>query len=332
MKHALITLLLAAALTIVAAPASQAAKSGGKTAVKQEQQETVVLRENVVVNSRHVRLGDLFSGAGDKADTVVAYAPEPGKQALLDANWLYRIARAYRLKWRPLSIQEQALVIRESVVIGREEIEDAILAALVDKGVDPDMSVELGNQMMRIHVAGSGMATVAAEDVIYDARSKRFTAVLKAPADDPRGQRIRATGRLYKSTETPVLARQMMAGDVIKKSDIEWIKVRASRLQKDTILDIGGLIGKAPRRGLRSGIPVRESEVRRPILVEKGSMVTIVLQTPTMILTAQGRALEAGSNGESIRITNTQSNQVIDAMVTGSGRVVVRLAQHVVMN
>ncbi len=338
MKNALITFFLAALLALSVAPASQAAQVAkyGKSAqtAPEERKEVVVLREYVEVNSKRVRLGDFFTNAGKKADAIVAYAPKPGDRMVFDASWLYRVARAFKLKWRPLTIKEQSVVIRQSVVIGREEIEDAILSALLARGVSEDMSVELSNKMLRIHVAGDKLATVEAEDVIFDRRTGRFTAILVAPAGSVSGQRIRVTGYMFKTAEAPVLVNQVAAGEIIKKDDVKWIKMRTRRLQKDVILDANDLIGKTPRRGrgLRPGTPVRKSEVRRPVLVAKGSLVMIMLRSPGMVLTSQGRALEDGSNGDTIRVSNTRSKTVIDATVMGSNRVFVRPIGRIVMN
>ena len=296
-----------------------------------EPADPVTLHGRVVVNSDMVLLGDIFSGAGDKSETPVAYAPEPGKRAVFDARWLTRVARAYGLKWRPAGIRAQTIVKRESFLIGREEIEDAIMTALIDRGAEPGLNVELSNRMLRLHVAGNDMAAISVEDAVYESRTKRFTAIIVAPADDPSAKRIRVTGRLIKISEVPVLARRVLSGEIIGKDDIKWIKVRSARLQQDIILNAGDLIGKSPKRGLRGGNPVRTSEVQRPLLVAKRSLVTIVLQAPSMLLMSQGRALEHGSSGDTIRVTNTQSNKVIEAKIIGPGRVMVRILDTIAM-
>jgi flagella basal body P-ring formation protein FlgA len=43
-----------------------------------------------------------------------------------------------------------------------------------------------------------------------------------------------------------------------------------------------------------------------------------------MLLTAQGKALQNGSEGDVIRISNSQSDTVVEAEVVGEGRVAVR--------
>ncbi len=294
--------------------------------------EPVMLHETAVVNGGYVRLGDLFANTADKADIIVAYAPEPGKRAIFDARWLYRVARSYRLPWRPMSPSDKTVVRRNSHVIGRQEIEDHIMAALIEKGVSSDSQVLLSNRSLRLYVPGDSSATMAIEDLMLDRRSGRFSAIVSAPADDPAARRIRVTGRLHKMTEIPVLRRRMLSKQVIAESDIAWILIRSDRIQHNTVLDANDLIGKAPRRTVRASAPIRAADVRDPIVVEKGTLVTMLLRTPLMMLTAKGRALENGSKGDTIRVSNTKSNTVIEAVVTSSDTVVVRFASRLAMN
>ena len=292
----------------------------------------VTLLESAVVSGNVVRLGDLFSGTGENAEVPIAYAPAPGKRAVFDAKWLYRVAHAYGLDWRPLSLRDQAVIERASQIIGREEIEDRILAALLDKGVDEAMRVELSNRLFRIYVAADADATLAVEDITYDARTRRFTAVVATPPDDPAAQRFRVAGRAHRMSEVPVLARRMMTGDIIRENDVQWITMRNDRLDPDTVLDPEGLIGKSARRTMPAHRPLRASDVRRPVLVPRSGMVTIVFRMPQMTLTAKGRALEDGSEGDTIRITNTQSNMVIEGVVVGAGTVSVGPTATVALN
>ena len=317
----LVFALLTAAVLLSAAPA---AAGWSSTVIESgNDAERVLLKETVTVNSRRVYIGDLFGGAGDKADIAIAYAPKPGQRAIFDARWLYRVARAYKLDWRPLGNQDQVVVERKSQVITREEIEDHIRAALIERGADQNITVELSNRMMRLYIAGDANSIISVEDVIYEPRTKRFTAIILAPAGTPGATRTRVTGRVNRVVEVPVVERQMMPNELITKNDIKWIKVRGDRLPKDTITDIDDLIGKAPKRRLRAGVPVRRTAVQRPILVPKGSLVTIVLKASRMTLTSQGKALENGSDGDTVRVTNLQSKKVIEARVTGTGRVTI---------
>ena len=325
-------LFFALVVTALLMPASVAA--AGKSAAKAEavKGDPVNLREAVTVNSRVVRLGDLFDNAGDKADVSVAYAPEPGKRAVFDANWLYRAARAYKLNWRPLSLQDQVVVERESLMVTREEIEDHIRAALIDRGADPAMQVEMTNRMMRIYLPGTATATIGVEDVAYETRTGRFAAVIAAPAGDPAATRVRVSGRVHKITQVPVPARRLAVNDVITERDVKLVAIRDDRVPRDAVTSADELIGMAAKRGLRPGVPVQGTAVQQPIVVPKNSLVTIVLQIPKMTLTSQGKALDNGSEGDTIRVANSKSKKIIEAEVTGPGKVIVRSPDAVATN
>jgi len=58
-------------------------------------------------------------------------------------------------------------------------------------------------------------------------------------------------------------------------------------------------------------------------LVSKGSLVTIILKKPGLSLTSQGRALQNGADGDTIRISNTNTSRTIEAVVIGSNIVTV---------
>lgn len=293
--------------------------------------EPVTLNGSVAVSGSYVRLGDLFLNTGDKTDVVVAYAPAPGKQAIFDAGWLYRVAQKNRLSWRPLTPRDRAVVRRDSYVVTRQEIEEQILNLLREQGEIGDMQVFLSNRSLRLHVADDISTTVGIEDLALDRRTNRFSALVVAPAGDPAARRVRVTGRVFEMAEVPVLGRRLLADTVIREDDIQWIKMRADKIQRDTVTDPKDLIGLETTRSLRDGKPIRVSQVRRPVLVTKGSLVIMMLKGPTMMLTARGRAQESGSKGDVIGITNTQSKQLVEAVVTGPGTVAVRSANRLAM-
>ena len=47
------------------------------------------------------------------------------------------------------------------------------------------------------------------------------------------------------------------------------------------------------------------------------------LDRPGMSLSARGKALDNGSEGDTVRIANAQSSNIVEARVTGPGRVTV---------
>jgi flagella basal body P-ring formation protein FlgA len=121
----------------------------------------------------------------------------------------------------------------------------------------------------------------------------------------------------------PVPARRIDRGERIGNADIQWVTLRESEVPAHSFLDDREFAGLSAKRALKPGAPIRKADVGQPVLVSKGQLVTIELNTPYMALTVRGKALENGGEGETIRISNEQSRAVVEAMITGPGRAVI---------
>ena len=285
----------------------------------------VRLKPSVVVADAVLRLGDLFDGLGELAETVVARAPAPGSRVELDARWLAALADGYGVAWQPASALEGTVVARASQVIDGPRIEDELRRALAARGLATDVSIVLDNPGVRLHLPVTAEPTLGFTGFAYDPASGRFTARAVAPAGAAPLATATITGRAERMTDVAVLRRRMVPGEVITRGDIEWLRLGARRLAGNVVIDPANLIGKSPRRPIRPGRPVRAADLREPVLVPKNSLVVLRLETERMVLTAQGRALQDGASGEVIRVMNTRSNTIITGVVAESG--VVRVAQ-----
>jgi flagella basal body P-ring formation protein FlgA len=118
-----------------------------------------------------------------------------------------------------------------------------------------------------------------------------------------------------------VPARNIARGDIVSAGDLTYANVSARRAFAGVITDPAKLAGKQARRMLRVGESVRVSDVRAPILVTKGSTVTMVFHAPGITLTAVGKAMNEGGLGEPVTVLNPVSYRQITATVTGPGTV-----------
>ena len=331
----LIIVLGIAAAVFVAMPTTTATAAGSSYQGTTESElvgSPVKLRPSAVVDGELILLGDLFENTGDLAMKPVAYAPEPGRQATYSANWLYQIARHFSLDWKPLSVRDVTVIERASRVITREDVEREILAAIGEQVAGRDISVELSNRTLELHVPTSSVTGVEVTDLDFDAISGRMTAIIAAPAGDPLAQRIRVSGVVLQVIEIPVVTRHISRGELISERDIEWRRVDVNKVPRDAVTSLDELVGMAPRRGLRVGSAIRMSEVEAPEMVARHSLVTISIEHPMMRLTAQGKALDAGAVGDVIRVLNTRSKKTVEATVTGPGQASVQISTLVAMN
>jgi flagella basal body P-ring formation protein FlgA len=130
----------------------------------------------------------------------------------------------------------------------------------------------------------------------------------------------------------PVLAERKLPGEIIRDADIRIEQMRLGMLPRDAISDESQLIGLEAKRGLVAGKAIRQVDLQRPVLVNKGSLVTIVLRRGAMLLTARGKALDAGGAGDTIRVTNTASKSTVEGVVTGAGTVTVEPLSRLALN
>ncbi len=281
------------------------------------------LRDSAVVDGDVIRLGDLWDNLGPRANVVVSASPQPGKRITADARWLQAVAQNNGVDWRPASAFDRIVISRAGQMVDPAMIEGELHDSLVSEGVPAPFEVELTNRStFNITVpTNDATAEIGVRDLVWDQRNGRFAATVEIPAGSPNALRQRVTGRVYSMIRVPVLSHLMSKGDVIQHSDIDWLDVRSETVRRDAITDPRQLIGQEPKATLRPGTPIRTAELQRPILVQRNSMVSIILKTPYMNLTTQGKALEDGGQGDIIRVTNLQSKRTIEATVDGPGTV-----------
>jgi flagella basal body P-ring formation protein FlgA len=293
--------------------------------------DAATLRALATVEDGLVRLGDLFDDLGTGADIAVAYAPAPGRRLTFDAAALMEIARTYRISWRPQSRFDRVIVERAGRLIQKSEIATRLIEALKAEGLRRDVDVELFGRNVELAVPNDAAAAIDVRNLSFDRQTGRFSAMVAAGSDTT-GYRLPVSGRVHETSPVPVLRRAMGPGDVIRKDDIEIIRLREDRIGRDVVTDASKLVGMTPRQRLRVGEPIRDNDTRPPVLVGRNSTVTIVLQTGSLRLTAQGRAVEDGARGETIRVTNLQSKKTIEATVTGADFVTVQNGLHQAVN
>jgi flagella basal body P-ring formation protein FlgA len=204
--------------------------------------------------------------------------------------------------------------------LGADQLAAAILQRIELRQSVGEARLELDNPGLRVALP-EGAAGVDVEGLTYDPRSGRVAAYVAAEGQT--GEGIRVTGRVRHMVEVAVLARPVAAGETLAPQDVARIQIAADRLTQGFVIDPADLVGKAPRRALRPSEPVRAADLQVPALVKRNELVTITLETGSLVLTAQGKAAEEGGKGATIRVTNTKSGRVLDTVVTGPGAVAV---------
>jgi flagella basal body P-ring formation protein FlgA len=281
------------------------------------------LRPTVTVDSEVVKLGDIFIGAGKGADVAIAAAPAPGRSEVYTAVRLRAIAENAGLRWIPTSRYDKVTIERSGRAIPTADVEAALQKALVAAGAPSGRHIALSRPDIDLYSAPDATVPFRVVDARYEETSGHFGAVIEVPTGAKSVDRVQVAGTLYEVTSVPVLARVMQRGEIIRDSDIDMIEMQQSAVPRNAVLDKNRIIGQTPRRLTRAGVALSPGDLQAPVVVTKGSLVTLLLRTDRMLITAQGKALDDGAAGETIRVLNTRSKATIEGKVVGAGQVTV---------
>jgi flagellar basal body P-ring formation protein FlgA len=287
--------------------------------------DAAFLRTTVSVAADVVRLGDLFGESGETSTFVVAKSPPPGERLVLSAGQLETLAERGGLKWTTDNRFLRSTVTRQARTIDTEEITAKVIAALRAEGLEESWRIALGRNDVTAQVALDEDQPVRVSNTRFSLHSKRFSTVLEVPRGADNAERKQITGNIFQVIKVPVPAHRMQRGDIIGDRDLDYISIPREKVGRTVLLDKSRIVGKEVRRLLTNGKPIRAGDIRPPVIVEKGTLVTIVLQTNRMRISARGKALQDGAAGETVRVLNTRSRQTVEGVVASHNRVVLTM-------
>lgn len=114
--------------------------------------------------------------------------------------------------------------------------------------------------------------------------------------------------------EVLVAARAIDRHKTIEASDLHTALRDISGFA-DVFFQKDDLIGNRSKRAFPKGTIMVRDMVEAPPIIDRGDLVTIVIESPVFRITAQGRAREDGARGQIIRVVNTSSMKEITAQV-----------------
>ncbi|MGH7154372.1 MAG: flagellar basal body P-ring formation chaperone FlgA [Acetobacteraceae bacterium] len=278
------------------------------------------LKPMTVLHAPVVRLQDLFADAGPDGAHVLGPGPGPGGQIVVEASQLAYIARHYGVDWRPASTGDRAVLSRPGRPLTRKEVMAPLRAALTEAGAQSGCDIDLaGFNPPLVPAEGSFIPVIGGMQ--YDQVSGRFDATLAitGPTIDPIS--VELAGRAENTVTLPVAAARLPIGTIVTAADLRLARVRVSQVTGEVVEQPAGAVGLQLHAQIAAGQPLPRAALGAPMLVRKGALVTMLLDTAGISLSAEGQALEAGGHGDSIRVMNPVSHAVVEAEVTGEGQV-----------
>jgi flagella basal body P-ring formation protein FlgA len=199
------------------------------------------------------------------------------------------------------------------------------LEALVEPALPPGEAFALSftQPSLPLHNPASDDAFVQLLELRLDPRTERFSGAFLVRLESGEERVLGLAGQAQALVEVLVPVRSIGAGELLTADLLEPLVVAERQLRADTITDPAALQDVEARRRLLPGRPVRQRDVQAPRLVRRNETVEIVYRAPGIELVTMGRALEDGSRGSVVGVSNLDSGQRLAGVVTGARRITV---------
>lgn len=310
--------IVAAALVLVAF---------GAVGARADERGRITVEAQATIVPDVVRLGDVAMLEGDArsfADVDLGPAPDPGtSRRLTGAAILRRLVEAgVDTGHVRYAIPASVRVERAFQEVGVDEIRTAV------ENVAPAALAE-GETVRSLDVPGSVRIPLGA----YEAR-------VTVPASTGRGGRRRFDVQLVQHDATvatvtvradidtygPVVTvrEAVPRGTVLRIEDLNVEEREVTSTRGHVLRDPQHAVGKETKVALVPGAPVTSDALANPMLVQRGDLVTLVVETPALRVSMPGEALEAGAKGAGVRVKNRESQQEIAGTVVDRGVVLVQ--------
>ena len=285
----------------------------------------ITVQRTAVVTGPTITLGDLArleGSAAALADLDLGPAPSASAPRRLEgATILQRLQEAgMDASATRYVIPASVRVERNSQEVSVEEIRTAVLNIASD-------ALPAGETIRDLEVAGPVRIPAGA----YEAR-------VSTAANGRPGRRrfdvqlvhegavlanVSVTARTDARGPVVVTKQPVPRGAVLTANDIVVEQRNQRDVPDDAVTASEQAIGMETKVALGAAAPLPRTALTAPVVVRKGELVTVIVETPLMRLSVAGQALEAGAVGSGIKVMNRASKQIVAGKVIEHGVVFV---------
>lgn len=287
------------------------------------------LRSHVTVSGDVVHIGDMVDNAGSAAAIAIYRAPDRGTTGRLPVAEVIETLRAHQVIGLDTRDLREIEITRAARIVAHGEIETAIAQMLARRhgfGEARDITVTLDRGFDTLALDAANTGSLAVARMHFDPSRQRFDASFEiAGSAGAPAARLRFTGTAIEMVETATVTRSIERGEILRASDVALERRPRAEVGKAT-LDRAPTIGMQTRRSLRAGEVLRMADLVKPDLVQRGANVTLIYQSAGLSLTIRARALENGTEGDTVSVVNLQSKREVSGTVVGPGQVAAILA------
>ncbi len=284
----------------------------------------VIIYKNVSVRNKEIKLSDIskiITKDPSKKEFVkrlknikIANAPAPKTNiTLFGVNILKKISdTGISLDSFGYSIPKVITITREGREITKKEVMEAIKKEL-NENLNFDIIAKDVN-WKHSQIIPIGKTSIKAK-ILSKPQKGRILVNVTAKVNNEIKAKFLATCLVDDWRKIPVVKRTLERGMIIKKDDIELVRLNLFKEPYDTLSNPEEVIGLRVKSRISPGNVIRKSKVSIPKTIERGKRVTLLYRINGFEARAIGVSMEEGLKGENIRVRNIDSKRILIAKV-----------------
>lgn len=284
-------------------------------------QEALHVPKEITLNRSEIRLEDLFPALPEDHPAHGLELKERttyDKPLTLKARHLRLLARKHKINWTLPKEFSTCTIYRKGTVLEENTLRSDLKNALL---VPEEAQVQI-NRWPKIVVENPQDCRIG--KVQNNPKTQLFSAeILARPLDASQEKVFRVYGRILEEIDVPVLKTAKQPGQPIQENDLKTVKLPKQKAHSNTLLNPSDIIGLAPKRRLSAEVPLRTGDLEKPVLVQKGGVMSVHFQKGGIKLSLKAKAKKKGALGDVIGFEGYDPKKVIYAKIVSPNQAVV---------
>lgn len=187
---------------------------------------------------------------------------------------------------------------------------------------NPSSTIEVGYLDPRLRLPLCGQP-LSAERLGQQRGNPNMTVTIKCGGEKPWSVHVPVKISLFATIS--IVSRPLPRGATIQPSDLRYEKREISQLRNGYFENSEDLVGRVLKRSLMKEAAISPGDLEQNRIIKRGSSVTIIAHNNNITVKMPGRALDDAVEGALVKVENSSSKRIVEAVALRPGVVEVQM-------
>jgi flagella basal body P-ring formation protein FlgA len=307
-------------LTIAVLPA-QTGQGAPPQKAEEKPRAVIRVKESATVRGTEIFLRDVAQiqasdrSLGERLGALpIGQAPLPGLSRTFDPSLIMIKLRQYKMDTAGIQVESPKSVVVQGahrVISSGEIFEAAKRAVLEDRDGEYEQVTVRADALPPDLVVPPGEVELKARPRLASVGVGSIPVVVEAWVDGRLYRAVSLSVKLSQLREVVVANHPLPRHAMVRQADVRLERRDISYLSHEPLNDLTLVVGRRTTRMLASGDIVSSDALELPPLIQKGDVVTLMVEGPGLLVTTKGVAQEEGRAGQLVRAKNAASGREV---------------------